>query len=641
MVEPTDTNRAPVKPTRPRPRAAWAVLLMLGLPLAAGCSFIRPYDEAHRPDLVAEARTIEYAPAPEQPVTLEHAIASALAYNLDVAVDELECDIRAEQATGAKLALLPDLNLRFKRTRRSNERASRSEDFETGESNLSESVSSERTKRTYGAYALWNLLDFGLSFLRARQAEEEVRIQEQSYRRTQQKLALDVTEAFWRAVVAEQAAADARALLKKAEQGRTTVQQQIESNVITEVKGLENEQTLARMQVRLREQERESARARLELGRLMGLAPGAGFALALPEIPERLPPVDLPVEALEEEALRQRPELAQYVHREQIQRDEVQARILRLFPHISVLFDREHDTDRFLVHKTWHTVGVTAAWNLLSLPRRWKQKRAAERRIDVIQQKRMALAVGVLTQVRLSVLEFQDAAAHCDELRDLAQLADRLLAASRKQLAQREIEESKVLEREADAFFARLRYLKAYANYAVAQERLDNALGRRPHGTLSPPHDTTEPEVRPAGDRPGAGASYSIRLAEVKDPPESDSPAGALPDDAEPASPPTESMAAIQASPAVLFPLRLRVHLTGRDALPASDPRPLCPPRASAAEPAPPPDQRATAPGAASADSVAEEALERLSPEGPPLAEITAAVDPARLRRPRADLLTE
>ncbi len=557
-----------------------AALTLALLPLVTGCSLIRRWDLEHRPDPVQEVGKINYAPAPEKPLALRDAIELALKYNLDTAAKELEHAIKTEAATGAKLGMLPSLSMNFKRTRRSNWRASSSRSFKSGSQSLESSVSSERLTRTYGLHFAWNLVDFGLSYLRARQAEEEARIRENRLLRVRQDLALDVAEAYWKTVMARKAAEKARMLLKKAKIRRATIQRQLKDNRINEVKGLESENTIAQMQVRLKDQSRQYDKAKIRLAKLIGLTPGADYQVLDPKI-ESIPALPkFNRRELETEALRNRPEISELLHKEQIQQDEVEAKILKMFPNVSLLFDRDHDTNKFLTHRTWHTIGINAAFDLLSLPRKWKDKRTAVRRIDLTRKKRMAVAVGIITQLHLALLDLRDSIEQCREAQDLDRLQQRLLAATLKYRKREGTNESKVLEREAEAFFAHARFLKAYADCMIARERLENTLGRNlkrlaadnPPAVKQPaqgkaPTPESNASMIPAAasadpaDRPQAQISFAVPA--INNPPELNETApvatGRCPSPRVRISP-----SRLRAAPASAFPAAMRINRKDR-----------------------------------------------------------------------------
>ena len=79
--------------------------------------------------------------------------------------------------------LLPSLTASAGYVARSRQRASSSESIVTGQQSLEPSVSEERVNQTYDITFGWNLLDFGMSWLRAQEQASEVLIAEEQRRK--------------------------------------------------------------------------------------------------------------------------------------------------------------------------------------------------------------------------------------------------------------------------------------------------------------------------------------------------------------------------------------------------------------------------------------------------------------------------
>ena len=71
-----------------------------------------------------------------------------------------------------------------------------------GEQSLTSSTSSERDVRTSDIRFSWHILDFGLSYIRAKQAADKVLIAEETRRRVVNRMVENVRTAYWRAVAA-------------------------------------------------------------------------------------------------------------------------------------------------------------------------------------------------------------------------------------------------------------------------------------------------------------------------------------------------------------------------------------------------------------------------------------------------------
>lgn len=421
------------------------------------------------------------APVLPESIGLEDAISIALTHNLEAALKAQLRQVQAEAATQAKLNLIPSLKIDANRTHRTEDRASFSRNINTGEEDPTNmTISSEKTSRGYTLSTAWNLLDFGITYFKARQAANQLRIMDQDYRRLRQNLALDVTRAYWRAVVARYAAGHARVIADRMKDRQAKLKQQIEEKRIPPTAGLENQKRLLLMQMKLKSFQREYRSAMIELGGLLGLKPGKDFTLADPEVAEALPVVTTDIAQLETQALSQRPELFQEDLQEKIQRDQVRIAGLRMFPNAAVFASREYDSNRFLMAHDWYTIALSTSFDLLSTPAKWADFQGEKKRTELIQKKRMILAIGILTQVHLARIDLMDARSQAILARKLYQVQDRILQTTEAKVKAGEADVSELLDKEAESLFSRIRYLTAYADAMVAKQRLENSLGIDP-----------------------------------------------------------------------------------------------------------------------------------------------------------------
>ncbi len=130
--------------------------------------------------------------------TLPECIKSALANNLDIKAEELREAVRKEMATAAVLGMLPDLNVTYKGTSRLNEPGSSSQSLATGIQSLTDSKSTEKRVHEVKLELVLGVLDFGLAYFDAVQADDRVALAAQQKRRAAQNLVLDVVRSYFR-----------------------------------------------------------------------------------------------------------------------------------------------------------------------------------------------------------------------------------------------------------------------------------------------------------------------------------------------------------------------------------------------------------------------------------------------------------
>ena len=79
------------------------------------------------------------------------------------------------------------------------------------------STTSEMTRRLSSVEFSWNVLDFGVSYFRAKQRADEFLIAQERKRRVIQTMVHDVRFAFQRALAAQNLAAEAETVMKQAD----------------------------------------------------------------------------------------------------------------------------------------------------------------------------------------------------------------------------------------------------------------------------------------------------------------------------------------------------------------------------------------------------------------------------------------
>lgn len=413
----------------------------------------------------------------DRPLTLDKAIQLSLELNLDAKVLVMEHDIRQEILTAAKLKMLPELSVNAEVSRRNREDAVSSQSIITGNESLEPSFSTEKTVNRQDFSLLWNILDFGISFYQSRQEESRVEVALQRLRRIRQNLILDVTEAYWQAMIAKETAATASELIKRIKKRLDIIGKQIESQMVSEVEGLELAVSLIEMEFRMEGFEQKLQKNKIQLATLMGLPQDTDFELAEMEN-EELESLQFDIETLEEEALLNRPELFEQDLEERITADEAKIKLIEMFPSPSLFWRYNRDENKFLFYDSWYTFGLKAACNLLSIPHKAKLRDAAIKRKNMIRMRRIAIGIGILTQLHLSVIEYQDALRRYQLLKKLTKHRNDLKDALHRQISAGKAHDALLLDSESRALFAKDRLLRALADVKTALQRIWNANGR-------------------------------------------------------------------------------------------------------------------------------------------------------------------
>jgi outer membrane protein TolC len=421
-----------------------------------------------------------------QPVTLQRALELAMAHNLEIWIAEQEHAFQIELASGARLKMLPSLQLKHEESERSELIATSSASITTGQQTLESSYSSEKHTRRFEASVVWDLLDFGVSYLRSRQAGDRSLIAAQRLERVRQRLAMEVTQAWWHAAAATQVADLAEQLLADLDRAAQSIERQIENKTLAQVDGLTQLAPLLEQQATLRRHLRTAQKARADLARLMGVAVDADLPVAPVDFNQPIDPVQLDVPALETEALHQRPELCEQDLEQRISRDDARIALVQMFPSPALFWSYENDRNKFLFHNDWHTVGLKATWDLLSIPRRLSEHQAAEMHAELVARRRLAQAVGILTQLHLSIIDHQQAMEQWQIARRIADKRLELVDAIASSAEQGQAPQAQTLIHRLRYLGAVQRHLGAYADVMAARARILSTIGRDPQATDDP-----------------------------------------------------------------------------------------------------------------------------------------------------------
>lgn len=413
------------------------------------------------------------------PITLYEAMARAIKYNLDYRLKLMEEALANRQLDVAKYDLLPELTSAAGYRHRNNFRGASSQSLLTGQQSLEASTSEQRDIVTVDYLQMtWNVLDFGVSYYRAKQQADRALISEEQRRKVIQNIIQDVRYAFWRAVGSERLKKEMIQLLERTESAleasRKIAGQRLKApreSLIYQRALLENIRLLWELIERL-------DRAKKELAALMNLNPGVEFTLAEPDWKSlETPSFSVPVEDLERMAIVQRPELREEDYRARISAHEVRSAILGMLPGLELNFNYSYDSNDFLFNSVWNTVGSRISWNVFSVFSGPAAIRSAETLKEVDHMRRQAVSMAVLTQVHLALQRYGLIKNQYIISRDL----DEVNGSIHEQVAAAEIAgregQLAVIRSATSALVAVMQHHEAYAELQNAAGRIYHSIG--------------------------------------------------------------------------------------------------------------------------------------------------------------------
>ena len=137
------------------------------------------------------------------PIDLYEAMARALKYNLDARVELMHKMLAQTQLDLSHYAMLPRLAVNAGFDGRSNYCGGTVAIVDPGQRRSNPLPRPRGTCSRPILSLSWNVLDFGMSYIRAKQAADDVLIAEEERRRVANRVMQDVRSAYWRAVSAE------------------------------------------------------------------------------------------------------------------------------------------------------------------------------------------------------------------------------------------------------------------------------------------------------------------------------------------------------------------------------------------------------------------------------------------------------
>jgi outer membrane protein TolC len=410
------------------------------------------------------------------PITFHEALARALKYNLDYRLKLMESALARGIADVSAYDMLPKLVASAGYVNRSNDSGGTSVGIEDGQVSLRPSTSEERQRWLAGADLSWNVLDFGLSYFRAKQAAEEYNIAEERRRRVQQNIVQDVRNAYWRALGAQRLLPKAEAVSKRAQLAVDQSRAAEAAGVLPPAQALAYQRALldALTLVTIKRQELDFAKR--ELGALMNVTPGTDFVLA-DEGSGPMPPVPVNVAELEFIALENRPELREEDYKARSGLYESRKQLLSLFPNLALNAGPAYDSNTYLYNSNWVEGAARLSFNLLRLAAAPDVLRTNEARQSADEARRLALSMAVMTQVRVAVERYRLATADYQIADEAARVDQRLADLSRAGVSSAVESELEAIRTEARALVAEFQRAASYANAQTSYARIYNSLG--------------------------------------------------------------------------------------------------------------------------------------------------------------------
>ncbi len=451
------------------------------------------------------------------PLGLFEAMARALKYNLDKRVELMQVALRGRELRVAHYSLLPELVANNNYNGRDNYSGGNSVEIlaprRTGEESLQSSTSSDRDVGTFDLAFSWHILDFGLSYIRAQQAADNVLIANEAKRRVVHRIIEDVRAAYWKVVTATRLESGLEVLADRVEAALADTRALSESGDTSPLTALTYERELYEIQREIRRLQGDLATAKAQLAALVNVDPGDDFSIIIPSSLPEPRYLGMGAESMIHNALQNRSELREVAYKKRINFKEARAAILEMLPGISLNVAPNYDTNAFLFNQHWVAWGAKASWNLIKVFNYRARAAVVTAQDDLLDQRALAVTMAIMTQVHVSRARLIHARRQYRTAQDFFDVQVRIRDQIRESLAEGKVSEQTAIREEMNTLVASVKVDLAYVDLQSAFANVYASMGTDPYeeyiygeGSVEEIEEALRYNWRELGDRLAQGA---------------------------------------------------------------------------------------------------------------------------------------
>jgi len=385
-----------------------------------GCS-VKP--EAIKPEIIKKDATKTMSvlnktiQAVTKPISLDEAIQRAIDHNLNRRVDILNIALAEQKLDVIAYEALPKLTAQAGYKGRDSYAASQSVSYDplsdttttstTGDYSVS---SNKKDDISTGIGFSWNILDFGVSYVRANQQANRFLMEKEKERKSIYNIKQEIRSAYYKAVSADELLKRLTPIMEETKKAFKDSKKIRKLRLDSPIKSLTYQRELLEVIRSLNTLEASLNQSKIRLSQLMGLKPGTNFELA-EKIKDKynLPNVNISLQELEKLALENRPELNESRYQIKISQDEVKASMLKMLPGISLNLGYDYSNSDYLANNQWTSYGASISYNLLNVFNAPIHRKYAKTQVKLAKQQKLALSMAVVSQVHLSMIELAQA----------------------------------------------------------------------------------------------------------------------------------------------------------------------------------------------------------------------------------------
>jgi outer membrane protein TolC len=414
-------------------------------------------------------------------ISLHEAMARAVKYNLDHKVELMQTQLRTTELRLAHYSLLPGAVANSGFARRDNDLSSGERNIFNGAETAPRTTSRERNSNTSDVTFSWNILDFGLSYIRARQSADKVLIAAEARRKVMHRIIEDTRTAYWRAVSSDRMVTKLKTLEARTKTAQLNAQKLSRSQDASPITSLTYERELIEIRRTAQQLQHELSVAKTQLAALMNLEPGTNFAISSDGLDAKAPILEIDAQDMTAAALLNRPELRDIAYQQRINQHEAHAALLELLPGIQLYAGASHDANKYLAHNQWVSWGTKASWNALRLFQYPAKRDVVQGQDALLNARALALTMAVMTQVHVSRIRYANMSHELITAREYLDVQSRLVNQMRQEAAADRISEQTLIREELNTLVAEVKRDIAFANMQNAFANVFASVGLDPY----------------------------------------------------------------------------------------------------------------------------------------------------------------
>lgn len=396
-------------------------------------------------------------------LTLSDAMARALKYNLDNRVKLMEQTLASKSIDMAEHDMWPMLGVSAGYLDRSNIDASQSRNIYTNQLNFTHSTSQQRARANADIRFTWNILDFGVSYLQARQNAEKYLISQKTREKVMLKLLQQVRSAYWRALVMQKMSKDVDVILKKVDVALADLKAVREKQLYTPLFALNDIRALVETKKQLEDMKESIIIANVELTTLINVPSSTVLILEAPEkFDTVIPKIPGNINEMELTALLNSSDYTSEIHNVHIEQMETHKALLRLLPGIEFSYGGYYASNSYLFNNLWGEAGVRLAGDLLKLLTVPDTLEYGEISHNLAISRRLAVNTAVVAGVHLAWQNYTNSVNRLEQSKFLTQIDDEIATLTRNAQQNRSGSEVEAIQNEFKAFGSKMSHLLAY-----------------------------------------------------------------------------------------------------------------------------------------------------------------------------------